>query len=123
MDPAVLKRVQLLMGDAYTDWGSTSSTLDVLLTQYGDIRLVAAFVLEEVAEELLAEVATAANGKAQVKRVKDGDSEVEYFAAPEVNKATRARLYFERAGRLRAEAAESTSLSGSSVALDIRTGF
>lgn len=124
MDADVLKRVKLLIGeDNYDIWEGGSSALDAMLVQFGDLRLVAAYVLEEIAEGLLTEAATAANGKAAVKRVKDGDSEIEYFAAPEVSRTTRARLMLDRAGRLRTEAAEATSVSGSSVALNVRTGF
>lgn len=86
MDADVLKRVKFLAGDdAYALWeskGGTPERLDVALAEYGDLRLVAAYVLDTACQAARLKAAEDASlAGPQVKRLKiDGELEREFFA-------------------------------------------
>lgn len=81
--------------------------VDVAWRVYGDVRLVAADVLETVCQEARR---TAAGGPQTVKRMKDGTEEMEFFAGTSAS-AEDASAWCQRAADLR-KAAESSVSAG-----------
>ncbi len=111
MDAAALNRVKFLAGDdAYAYWqakGGTSSRLDTALAEYGDLRLVAAYVLETACQAARLKAAEAASlAGPQVKRLKiDGELEREFFAPGTPALVEQADAWCRQAAALRAEVA------------------
>lgn len=111
MDATHLARVKFLVGDdAWAAWlrlepdtAQQGVKLDMAAAEYGDLRLVAAYVLDRVAAKATQDAAeAAAEGGEQVKRYRaEGDYEEEYFApAPSVDTVA-AGLWGARATGLR----------------------
>lgn len=114
MDAQGLKRVKFLAGDAaYVVWqdnGGTASRLDEALAEYGDLRLVAAYVLEQAcASARLQATQAAVQAGPQVKRLKiDGEIEQEFFAPVTPATVQQADAWCQQAAALRAEVARAT---------------
>lgn len=114
MDAATLTRVKFYAGtDGWEAWqalGQPASSLDVALAEYGDARLVAAWVLDQVCADarkqaVQAEVAAGP----QVKAFKVvGQYEEEYFAPVTSTTATQADAWCRKAAELRAEVERAT---------------
>lgn len=81
--------------------------LDMALAEYGDLRLVAAYVLESVCERAQTDAAEDAEGVEQVKRFRaEGDYEEEYFAPSTPADVVQAGLWCDRAAELRADVSQ-----------------
>lgn len=111
MDAQALNRVKFLTGDdAYASWeskGGTPERLDVALAEYGDLRLVAAYVLETACQAARLKAAEDASlARPQVKRLKiDGELEREYFAPGTPAGVQQGDAWCRQAAALRAEVA------------------
>ncbi|KQR40752.1 hypothetical protein [Deinococcus sp. Leaf326] len=110
MDATHVARVAFLARDsAWAAWlalepeeEKRSLKLDMALAEYGDLRLVAAYVLETVCEQARTGAAAAAEGVEQVKRFRaEGDYEEEYFAPSTPADVVQAGLWCDRAAELR----------------------
>lgn len=128
MDAADLKRVQFLVRPAAWAYHQglpegQRADLDLALAEFGDVRLVAGYVLDVACEAARKAAAQASVG--QLKRLKDGSSELEYFQGSS-DLAADAEGWCALAQALRDEVAREAQAAfdrPSSVALDIRTGF
>lgn len=126
MESAALRRVQFLVTPApwayYEDREDLEVDLDEALHQLGDLRLVAAYVLDLAAGAARKDAAQASAG--QVKRMKDGDGEMEYFPAThasEVDAVGWAALAEGLRSEVRAEGRQRQR--GGSVTLDVGSSF
>lgn len=103
--------------------------LDMALAEYGDLRLVAAYVLETVCEKARTDAAAAAEGVEQVKRYRaEGDYEEEYFAPGDSADVVQAGLWCSRAAELRAAVSQEQQQQrrgggGRSVSLGVGSTF
>ncbi|WP_303100728.1 hypothetical protein [Deinococcus sp.] len=133
MTPEQLARVRFLVrADAWAEWeklGQPPDTLDMALTEYGDLRLVAAYVLETVCADLRRQNAAAAEALGgQTKSYEAvGEWKEEFFAPGESSLSVTADLFCSRADALRqqVEAERQKSQGGRqrTVALNVQTGF
>ena len=135
MTPEQLARVRFLVrDDAWAEWeklGQPPDVLDMALTEYRDLRLVAAYVLETVCAALRrkdAEDAEAAGGKTKSYEAV-GDWKEEFFAPGKSALLTDADNYCARAEglRLAIQNEDADRLAQNrrqrTVALSVETGF
>lgn len=111
MDAAQLARVRFLVReDAWAAWeklGQPDSVLDMALTEYRDLRLVAAYVLETVCADLRhkdAEAAAVAGGQTKSYEAV-GEWKEEFFAPATSADSVAAEDYCRRAAALCAQVA------------------
>lgn len=109
MNAADLARVRFLVrADAWAAWETLNppaDALDLAYAEYGDLRLVAAYVLETVCSDARTK---AADLTAQTKRIKVGPIELEKAVGNSTKLAAQADDWCARAAALRAETASAT---------------
>ncbi len=133
MDAASLNRVRFLVrADAWAAWEALlpsppADALDMALAEYGDLRLVAAYVLETVCGDARTRDAQAeeTTGERTKSYEAVGEWKEEFFAPGESADSVQAGLWCSRAAQLRGdvEAERRAARSAQSVSLSIRTGF
>lgn len=97
--------------------------LDLALAEYGDLRLVAAHVLETVCEQARKDAAAAAEGAEKVKRFRaEGEYEEEYFAPGDSADVVQAGLWCSRAAELRAAVAQEQRQRGGAGSVRLGVG-
>lgn len=110
MEAPDFARVQFLVQpDAYSAWEvlmpdpAGTASLDVALAEYGDVRLVAAYVLERVCQDARLK---ATEVTAQVKRIKVGPIELEKVVKEGNDLSVKADQWCARAAALRRQVDE-----------------
>ena len=134
MDAQQLARLRFLVRpDAWAAWealvpeAARAETLALALAEYGDLRLVAAYVLDSVADKAIEDAGAAAEAAGQVvKRFKAGaEYEEEYFAPGASGLTVTAQGWAARAAQLREAVAVDLreQRQGGSMILDLETTF